>query len=162
MATSASVMLTSSRVAVAMRAPPPPEQVHRIAREVADSLAYAHERGVIHRDVKPSNVLIDTQGNCYLSDFGLAKLIGEAGTSVTAAGGVVGTPHYIAPEVWEGQGTTRQSDIYALGCILYEMLIGEKVFPGETPPAVMMAHFRALTLPKSWPEGVPSGLVISK
>jgi LuxR family maltose regulon positive regulatory protein len=91
-----------------------------------------------------------------LSDFGLAKLIDEAGTSVSAGGGVVGTPHYIAPEVWEGRGTTRQSDIYALGCILYEMLIGEKLFSGETPPAAMMAHFRALTLPKTWPEGVPS------
>ncbi len=93
-----------------------------------------------------------------LSDFGLAKLIGEAGTSITVGGGVVGTPHYIAPEVWEGQGTTRQSDIYALGCILYEMLTGEKLFPGETPPAAMMAHFQPLALPNTWPEGVPSGV----
>ncbi len=75
------------------------------------------------------------------------------------AGGVVGTSHYIAPEVWEGQGTTWQSDIYALGCILYEMLLAEKLFPGETPPAVMMAHFRVFALPNTWPEGVPPGVV---
>jgi LuxR family maltose regulon positive regulatory protein len=127
-----------------------------IIRAVAEGLDYAHTRGILHRDLKPANILLDSNHGPMLSDFGLAKLIGEAGTSVTAAGGVVGTPHYIAPEVWEGQGTTRQSDLYALGCILYEMLIGEKVFEGETPPAAMMAHFRPLALPNSWPEGVPS------
>jgi LuxR family maltose regulon positive regulatory protein len=123
---------------------------------VTAGLDYAHTRHILHRDLKPANILLDSNHGPMLSDFGLAKLIGEAGTSVTAAGGVVGTPHYVAPEVWEGQGTTPQSDIYALGCILYELLIGEKLFPGETPPAVMMAHFRALALPKIWPEGVPS------
>jgi serine/threonine-protein kinase len=114
---------------------------------VAEGLDYAYTRGVLHRDLKPANILFDSNHGPMLSDFGLAKLIGEAGTSVTAGGGIVGTPHYIAPEVWEGRGTTRQSDLYALGCILYEMLTGEKVFPGETPPAAMMAHFRPLTLP---------------
>jgi LuxR family maltose regulon positive regulatory protein len=123
---------------------------------VTAGLDYAHRRGILHRDLKPANILLDTNHGPMLSDFGLAKWIGEAGASVTAAGGVVGTPHYIAPEVWEGQGTNRQSDLYALGCILCEMLIGEKVFKGETPPAVMMAHFRPLVLPNSWPEGVPS------
>ncbi len=127
-----------------------------IITAVAAGLDYAHSRGILHRDLKPANILLDSNHRPMLSDFGLAKLIGEAGTSVTAGGGVVGTPHYIAPEVWEGRGTTRQSDIYALGCILYEMLIGEKLFPGETPPAAMMAHFRPLALPHTWPEGVPS------
>gem|GEM_PF-56060 len=123
---------------------------------LAAGLDYAHTRGILHRDLKPANILLDTNHGPMLSDFGLAKLIGEAGTSVTAGGIVVGTPHYIAPEVWEGKGTTRQSDIYALGCILYEMLMGEKLFPGETPPATMMAHLKALALPRTWPEGVPS------
>jgi serine/threonine-protein kinase len=111
-----------------------------IIEAVAEGLDYAHTRGILHRDLKPANILLDSNHGPMLSDFGLAKLIGEAGTSITAGGGVVGTPHYIAPEVWEGQGTTRQSDIYALGCILYEMLIAEKLFPGETPPTVMMAR----------------------
>ena len=125
---------------------------------VAAGLAYAHRRGVLHRDLKPANILSDSNHGPMLSDFGLAKLIGEAGASITAGGGVVGTSHYIAPEVWEGQDATRQSDIYALGCILYEMLMGEKLFPGETLPAVMMAHLRGLTSQNTWPEDVPSGL----
>jgi LuxR family maltose regulon positive regulatory protein len=129
-----------------------------IITAVAEGLDYAHTRGVLHRDLKPANILLDSNHGPMLSDFGLAKLIGEASTSVTAGGGIVGTPHYIAPEVWDGRGTTRQSDVYALGCILYEMLTGEKVFAGETPPAVMMAHFRELTLPMIWPESVPSGV----
>ncbi len=134
-----------------------PEAVE-IITALAAGLDYAHARNILHRDLKPANILLDSNHGPMLSDFGLAKLIGEASTSVTAGGGVVGTPHYIAPEVWEGQGTTRQSDIYALGCVLYEMLTGEKLFAGETPPAVMMAHFRALTLPTSWPQGVPPGV----
>jgi len=77
---------------------------------------------------------MDPERGPMLTDFGLAKLASESSMSMTASGGIVGTPHYIAPEVWEGQGTTEQSDIYALGCVFYEMLTGEKIFKGETPP----------------------------
>ncbi|HSG20500.1 MAG TPA: serine/threonine-protein kinase, partial [Burkholderiaceae bacterium] len=136
-------------------------QALEILPAVAEALDYAHALNVLHRDLKPANILLDPERGPPLSDFGLAKLVSEAGTSVTAAGGIVGTPHYIAPEVWEGQGTTPQSDIYALGCVLYEMLAGKRLFPGETPAAVMMAHLRPLTLPESWPEGVPSGIAAS-
>ena len=125
---------------------------------IADGLDFAHSQGILHRDLKPANILLDPDRGPMLSDFGLAKLISESGLSITAAGGVVGTPHYIAPEVWEGQGTTARSDIYALGCILYEMLTGDKVFQGETPPTVMMSHFSPLALPAAWPEGVPAGV----
>jgi LuxR family maltose regulon positive regulatory protein len=125
---------------------------------VAAGLDYAHTRGILHCDLKPANILLDTNHGPMLSDFGLAKLIGEADPGVSAGEGIVGTAHYIAPEVWEGQGTTRQSDIYALGCILYEMLMGKKLFQGETPPAAMMAHFQPLALPHTWPDGVPSGV----
>ena len=125
---------------------------------VAEGLDFAHGQGILHRDLKPANILMDPSRGAMLSDFGFAKLAGESSTSMTASGSVVGTPHYIAPEVWEGQGATSQADIYALGCILYEMLTGEKVFKGETPPAVMMAHFKPLSLPQTWPEGVPPGV----
>ena len=108
------------------------------------------------RDLKPANILLDSTRRPLLSDFGLAKLVEEA--SLTATGGIVGTPHYLAPEVWEGQGATPQSDIYALACILSEMLTGEKFFQGEAPPTVMRAHFSPLPLPKSWPAGVPVGV----
>ncbi|MDM8526706.1 protein kinase [Anaerolineales bacterium HSG24] len=129
-----------------------------IIQTVTQGLEYAHDKGVLHRDLKPSNILIDAERGPMLSDFGLAKLAGEYSMSVTSQGGVVGTPHYIAPEVWEAQGTTRQSDIYALGCILYEMLTGKKLFNGKTPPEVMMAHFKTIQLPDSWPAGVPNGV----
>lgn len=130
-------------------------EVIQIITGVAEGLEHAHSRDILHRDLKPANILMDQERGPMLTDFGLAKLAGESSMSVTAGGGVVGTPHYIAPEVWEGKGTTRQSDMYALGCILYEMLTGEKVFKGETPPAVMMAHFKPPTFPQVWPEGVP-------
>jgi tRNA A-37 threonylcarbamoyl transferase component Bud32 len=123
---------------------------------VAEGLDYAHAQSILHRDLKPANILIDQERGPMLSDFGLAKLAGEH--SLSSSGNIVGTPHYIAPEAWEGQSATPQTDIYALGCILYEMLTGEKVFKGETPPIVMMAHFKPLVLPKVWPEGVPAGV----
>jgi serine/threonine-protein kinase len=136
----------------------PWSQTLEIIMAVADALTYAHAHGVLHRDLKPANILLDSYQGAQLSDFGLAKIISEASTNVTAGGGVVGTPHYIAPEVWEGEGTTLQSDIYALGCILYEMVTGEKLFRGASPPAVMMAHFSPLALPDTWPEGIPAGI----
>lgn len=132
-----------------------PEAVEIISA-LAEGLDYAHSHGVLHRDLKPANILIDPGRGPQLTDFGLAKLTGEHSLSLSASGSVVGTPHYIAPEVWEGHGATAQADIYALGCILYEMITGEKIFKGQTPPAVMMAHFKPLELPSAWPAGVPS------
>lgn len=130
----------------------------KIITAVAQGLDYAHAKGVLHRDLKPGNILLDADRGPMLADFGLAKLAGENSVSVTSGGGVVGTPHYIAPEVWEARGTTPRSDIYALGCILYEMLTGEKIFKGETPPEVMLAHFKPPVLPNTWPDGVPPGV----
>lgn len=135
--------------------PLPWANVLQIILPIGEGLRYAHTNGVLHRDLKPANILIDAERGPMLSDFGLAKLMGEHSLSLTESGAIVGTPHYIAPEVWEGKGTSPQSDIYALGCILYEMITGEKIFKGETPPAVMMAHFKPLTLPAVWPPGVP-------
>lgn len=131
------------------------QNVLDIILPIAEGLDYAHANAVLHRDLKPANILLDAERGPMLSDFGLAKLVGEHSLSLTESGSIVGTPHYIAPEVWEGKGTTKKSDIYALGCILYEMVTGEKIFKGETPPAVMMAHFKPLSLPVTWPDGVP-------
>lgn len=124
---------------------------------LADGLDYAHGQGFLHRDLKPANILLDSKRGPLLSDFGLAKLVNDH--SLSQSGDIVGTPHYIAPEVWEGQDCSPRSEIYALGCILYEMLTGEKVVPGDSPPAVMMAHFKPLALPDAWPKGVPAGVV---
>ncbi len=128
-----------------------------IAKGIANGLDYAHSCGILHRDLKPANILIDPKRGPRLSDFGLAKLMDDDG-STGSGGDVVGTPHYIAPEVWDGQGHMPQSDIYAFGCILYEMVTGEKLFNGKTTPVVMMSHFKPLTLPPQWPDDVPASL----
>jgi serine/threonine-protein kinase len=125
---------------------------------ILHGLNYAHKNGVLHRDLKPANILIDMERGPMLSDFGLAKMVGEHSISMTESGSIIGTPHYIAPEVWEGKGADKRADIYAMGCILYEMIIGEKMFKGDTPPAVMMAHFKPLSLPARWPDNVPVGV----
>lgn len=133
-------------------------EVVKIIGAIAQGLEYAHKRGILHRDLKPANILLDPERGAMLTDFGLAKLIGEASIEVTSAGSMVGTPNYIAPEVWDGKGTTPQSDIYALGCILYEMLTGKQLFKGESPPELMMSHFKPPKLPKRWPAGTPPGM----
>lgn len=123
---------------------------------VAQGLDYAHANDILHRDLKPANILLDSKRGPMLSDFGLAKLATEY--SLSSSGTIVGTPHYIAPEIWEGQQFTPQADIYALGCIIFEMITGEKAFKGDTPPAIMMAHFKPLVMPQVWPAGVPPQL----
>ena len=113
-----------------------PEHVERIVRQVCAALDYAHSQGVIHRDVKPENILIDQQDNATLSDFGLA-LVQDAGTQ----GAIFGTPHYIAPEqAVSSAKAVPQSDLYALGVILYEIFTGELPFDGEDSMEVAMMH----------------------
>jgi WD40 repeat protein len=134
------------------------DEVVRLVGEIAEALDYAHEQGVIHRDLKAANVLLDRERGAQLTDFGFASIVSESSYSVSISGGVVGTPQYIAPEVWEGQAATAQTDVYALGCILYEMVVGKHLFQGDTTPSVMRAHFQPIELPEAWPEGVPPGL----
>lgn len=134
-------------------------EVISIITPIAAGLDYAHAQGILHRDLKPANILIDPERGPMLTDFGLAKLAGENSTSLTANRSVIGTPHYIAPEVWGGAAATPQTDIYALACIICEMLTGEKAFQGDSAPAVMMAHFRPVATPTVWPEAAPAGSV---
>ena len=98
---------------IASRSCLPWSEAVKIIGKVTEGLDYAHSQGILHRDLKPANILIDPDRGPLLSDFGLAKLVGEH--SLSQKGDVVGTPHYIAPEVWEGQVATLQVDIYALG-----------------------------------------------
>ncbi len=143
---------------ISSRAQVPWPETTDIISAIAEGLDYAHSRNILHRDLKPGNILIDIDRGPMLTDFGLAKLIGDNSASLSASGTVVGTPHYIAPEVWEGKGSSPQSDIYALGCVLFELLTGGKLFSGETSPVVMMAHFQPHNLPGQWPPGVPPGV----
>ncbi len=124
------------------RAPRPPiEEVRRIVREIADALEYAHERGVVHRDIKPDNILLDADGGrAMVTDFGIARAI-EAGSRLTVTGIAVGTPAYMSPEQAMGEREVDgRSDIYSLGIVAYQMLTGRLPFTGSNPMALLLKH----------------------
>jgi tRNA A-37 threonylcarbamoyl transferase component Bud32 len=110
------------------------------AIEIARALGYAHGRNIVHRDVKPQNVLIDDEGSAKITDFGIARTLDEEG--LTADGRVLGTTDYVSPEQALGHQVTGQSDIYSLGVVLFEMLTGDVPFRGENQVAVAMKHVR--------------------
>ena len=114
-----------------------PAECARILKDVADALDYAHSAGVIHRDVKPQNVLLDDSGRVYLADFGIAKMV-EASAHMTQTGMITGTPQYMAPEQALGKSIDKSIDIYALGIVAYELFTGRVPFSADTPVAVLM------------------------
>jgi serine/threonine protein kinase len=124
-----------------------------LAAQLGRGLDALHARGVLHRDVKPSNVLLDGEGTAALADFGLARSTDS--TRLTAEGQLLGTPHYLAPELIEGREATRQSDVYALGCVLYECVAGEPPFAGRGAAEIGFAH---LTEEAPDPRGRRAGL----
>ena len=142
--------------------PLPFQRALEITQQISDALNHIHKQELIHRDVKPGNILFDDDGNAYLSDLGFAKALSSAGNaSLSVTGGMIGTPAYMAPEIWMGQEASPQSDIYSLACVLVEMLTGTSLFGGEgdsPPPLVMKRHFDPLELPGDWPVDVPGGL----
>jgi serine/threonine-protein kinase len=109
-----------------------------IARQVCDGLAEAHRLGVVHRDLKPNNIMIDKEGNARIMDFGIARSLKEK--RITGAGVMIGTPEYMSPEQVEGKETDQRSDIYSLGVILYEMVTGRVPFEGDTPFTIGVKH----------------------
>jgi serine/threonine-protein kinase len=118
----------------------PPREAARIGAEVAEALAHAHERGVVHRDVKASNVLLESDGTARLADFGIARLLDDAQAGLTAEGTVVGTLHALAPEQLRGETAGPPADVYAVGVLVAEMVSGEPPFPGDTALAVAEAQ----------------------
>jgi tRNA A-37 threonylcarbamoyl transferase component Bud32 len=115
------------------------QQILNIIRPVADALTYAHSRGVLHRDVKPSNILIDTEGHVYLTDFGLAR-IAQSGESTASQDMMIGSPHYLSPEQAKSEPVDVHTDVYSLGIILYEMFVGRVPFSAETTYATILAQ----------------------
>ncbi len=113
----------------------------RVVSDVGRALAYAHEKGVVHRDVKPGNIMIDSSGRVVLTDFGLARVISNP--QLTATGAIIGTPAYIPPEQGLGQPGDARSDIYSLGAVLYQLLTGTLPFRAETPIAIVYKHINA-------------------
>jgi serine/threonine protein kinase len=122
--------------------PLPIPRVEKILREVGSALDYAHRQGVIHRDIKPGNILLDTEGHALLADFGIAKLV-EGESTLTGTGGIVGTPAYIAPEQTRAQQVDRRADLYSLGVVVFEMITGRQPYPSTTPMDAMLKHMNA-------------------
>src|SRR4051812_2685025 len=116
----------------------PPRQVARIGAGVARALAAAHARGLVHRDIKPGNVLIGKDGQVKVVDFGIARAISEA--QVTLPGTTLGSVHYFSPEQARGESATAASDIYSLGIVLYEMLVGSRPWEGDSAASVALAR----------------------
>ncbi|MBI5932002.1 MAG: serine/threonine protein kinase [Chloroflexi bacterium] len=111
-----------------------------ILRQIGSGLDYAHKQNIIHRDLKASNVLFDTEGNAYLADFGIAKLLQVERSGLTTTGQAMGTPAYMSPEQWRGENVDARADIYALGIIAYILLTDEMPFQASTPYAMMHKH----------------------
>jgi serine/threonine-protein kinase len=123
-------------------------EVLQLIAPLADAVQYAHEQGVVHRDIKPLNVLIDANGRPKLTDFGLARIL-EGGAGLTRANAVFGTLEYMSPEQALGQPVDARSDLYALGVIIYQMLLGQTPFRGDTPTETLMAQIHEPVPPPS-------------
>lgn len=119
----------------------------QIAVRILSALRHAHEAGVIHRDIKPQNILVDKQGYIKVSDFGIARMVGTHTSDVERKQGVMGSVHYFSPEQARGETATFASDLYSVGCVLYEMLTGRVPFEGETQVSVAMQHVQATAQP---------------
>lgn len=114
-----------------------------IMKQLTSALGHAHENGIIHRDIKPQNILMDEEGNVKITDFGIATSLGA--TSYTQTNSVIGTVHYLSPEQARGGLATMKSDIYALGIVMYELLTGELPFSGESAVSIALKHLQAET-----------------
>ena len=119
--------------------PIPFQRVLSIVEQVASALDYAHQHGILHRDLKPSNILLDDGGGVFITDFGIARILGEGGSNITTQG-VVGTPSYMSPEQARGETLDGRSDVYALGVMLFELITGRRPFDSDTPYSIAVMH----------------------
>ncbi|MDO0937244.1 serine/threonine-protein kinase [Streptomyces sp. DG2A-72] len=125
----------------------PADRVASIAAQAAAGLAAAHRQGIVHRDIKPANLLLDADGTLKIGDFGIARFLDDPGAALTATGQIVGTSLYLAPERALGQPAGPASDVYALGCVLYQLLTGRPPFQADTAVAILHQHLDAAPVP---------------
>src|SRR6478736_4235041 len=131
---------------IVSRGPAPITVAVEYARQILQALRFAHRHGIVHRDIKPHNVLVDAEGRVKVTDFGIAR----AGTSqMTEAGSIVGTAQYLSPEQARGTNVDQRSDVYSLGIVLYELLTGTVPFTGDTPVEIAMKHLSTIAEPPS-------------
>lgn len=128
---------------------PGPEQALIIVSGVLEALAYSHQHGIVHRDIKPANVIITHAGAVKVMDFGIARALHGAQSTMTQTGMVMGTPQYLSPEQALGKAVDHRSDLYATGCLLYELLALRPPFTGETPLSVVYQHVQDIPVPPS-------------
>ncbi|WTT05983.1 serine/threonine protein kinase [Streptomyces sp. NBC_00090] len=125
----------------------PAERVAVVAAHAAAGLAAAHRQGVVHRDIKPGNLLVDAEGTVKLADFGIARFVDDPSAALTTTGQIVGTGLYLAPERALGQPASSASDVYSLGCVLYQLLTGRPPFRADTATALLYQHIDTAPLP---------------
>lgn len=129
--------------------PMEPQRAIEVIADACQALNFSHQHGIIHRDVKPANIMISTTGAVKVMDFGIARAIADSGNSVTQTAAVIGTAQYLSPEQARGDSVDARSDVYSLGCVLYEILTGEPPFIGDSPVAVAYQHVREDPIPPS-------------
>ena len=136
-----------------------PERALEVIAGVLAALDYAHRHGIVHRDIKPANIMINTNGDAKVMDFGIARAMSDAATSVTATSAVMGTAQYLSPEQARGELVDARSDIYSSGCVLYELLTGVTPFNGDSPVAIAYQHVNEPPKPpSSLDNSIPSSL----
>ncbi len=139
--------------------PLPPERAMSLAADICGALDFSHRNGIVHRDVKPGNVMITPQGSVKVMDFGIARAVSDSAATMTSTAAVIGTAQYLSPEQARGEGVDARSDVYSLGCLLYELVTGAPPFTGDSPVAVAYQHVREdPKLPSSINPRVPAEL----
>ncbi|TFV85712.1 Stk1 family PASTA domain-containing Ser/Thr kinase [Blastococcus sp. CT_GayMR16] len=136
-----------------------PERAMELAADICGALDFSHRNGIVHRDVKPGNVMITPQGTVKVMDFGIARAVSDSAATMTSTAAVIGTAQYLSPEQARGESVDARSDVYSMGCLLYELVTGAPPFSGDSPVAVAYQHVREdPRLPSSINPQVPAEL----
>ncbi|MGY1637125.1 Stk1 family PASTA domain-containing Ser/Thr kinase [Geodermatophilus sp. SYSU D00742] len=136
-----------------------PERAMSLTADICGALDFSHRNGIVHRDVKPGNVMITPQGSVKVMDFGIARAVSDSAATMTSTAAVIGTAQYLSPEQARGEGVDARSDVYSVGCLLYELVTGAPPFTGDSPVAVAYQHVREdPRLPSSINPAIPPEL----